>query len=249
VPTKTPTKTPSPTGFDLTEARRRRWWIGRPQIKTISRASTFLEDVGFALLFPKPTLSLPSLWEVVRDDPRDDGWGPDLARLWTWKDDLPARRLAWYGRFLRGQPSLLTPELLADLYPERPPAGLSPDAIHLVDVLRTDGPQPTAVLREATGMAGKQGNARFSRTLSQLGRALLVTHCGVEDTGSGWPSAVVDLTERVFDLAPSGEPLAVRRRRAAARFADTMVIARPADLARVFGWTVDEAHNHLSAVC
>jgi hypothetical protein len=240
VPTKTTT---------LAEARRRRWWIGRPQIKTMSRASSFVEDVGFALLFPKPTLSLPSLWELVRDDPRDDGWGPDLARLWTWKDELPARRLAWYGRFLRGQPSLLAPELLADLYPERAPLRLSPDARHLVDILRTDGPQPTAVLRIAAGMAGKQGSARFSRTVSQLGRALLVTHCGVEATGSGWPSAVLDLTERVFEVGPPTESLAARRQRAAARFADTMVQARPADLARAFGWPVDEARNHLSAVC
>ena len=98
-------------------------------------------------------------------------------------------------------------------------------------------------------MAGRQGSARFSRSVTQLGRALLITHCGVEATGTGWPSAVLDLTERVFQMSPTEEPLAARRQRAAARFADTMVIARPTDLARAFGWTVDEARNHLAAVC
>jgi hypothetical protein len=27
-------------------------------------------------------------------------WGPDAEREWGWKDELPLRRLAWYGRFL-----------------------------------------------------------------------------------------------------------------------------------------------------
>jgi hypothetical protein len=231
----------------LERARQARWWQTRAQIKTINRASAFIEDVGFALLFPKPGVALPSLWDVVRDDPRGDGWGADLARLWAWKDELPSRRLAWYGRFLLGQPSLLTPGLLADLYPDRPAQGLGDDARRVLDILWVDGPQPTAVLRTAAGMAGKKGSARFTRAVTQLGRALLVTHHGVEDTGSGWPSVVLDLTERVFSV-PASDPLGVRRRRAAARYLATVLEARPADLARAFGWPREEAGNHFSAV-
>jgi hypothetical protein len=230
----------------LERARQARWWQTRAQIKTINRASAFIEDVGFALLFPKPGVALPSLWDVVRDDPRGDGWGPDLAQMWAWKDELPSRRLAWYGRFLMGQPSLVAPGLLADLYPDQR-SGLGEDARRVLDILRVDGPQPTTVLRTAAGMAGKKGSAQFTRAVTQLGRALMVTHRGVDDTGPGWPSVVLDLTERVFAV-PGPDPVEVRRRRAAARFLATVLDARPADLARAFGWPRDEAGQHLSAV-
>jgi hypothetical protein len=235
----------------LERARQARWWQTRAQIKTIKRASAFIEDVGFALLFPKPGVALPSLWDVVRDDPRGDGWGPDLAQMWAWKDELPSRRLAWYGRFLMGQPSLLAPGLLADLYPDRRSQGLGlglgEDARRVLDILRVDGPQPTTVLRTAAEMAGKKGSARFTRAVTQLGRALMVTHHGVSDTGRGWPSVVLDLTERVFAV-PGPDAVGVRRRRAAARYLATVLDARPADLARAFGWPRDEAGHHLSAV-
>jgi hypothetical protein len=231
----------------MERARRARWWQTRSQIKSINRAAAFVDDVGFALLFPKAGWALPSLWAVVGDDPPAGGWSADLARLWAWKDELPARRLAWYGRFLRGQPSLVAPDLLADLFPDRLPQGLNEDAQRILGILRVDGPQSTAVLRVASALEGKQGSARFTRAVTQLGRALLVTHRGVEETGSGWPSAVLDLTERVFEV-PARDPVGVRRRRAAARYLGTVLDARPADLARAFGWSVDEARNHLSAV-
>src|SRR6266540_3814451 len=110
----------------LAQERARRWWRSRRPVRSIERAAAFVDDVGFALLFPSRGVELPSLLEATSD--RTIGqlgvdWGPDTERVWWWKDELPRRGLAWYGRFLRGRPSLLSRELLADLYPRAGRAG------------------------------------------------------------------------------------------------------------------------------
>jgi hypothetical protein len=237
---------------DLEAARARRWWRTGRRVWSLSRAAAFVEDVGFALLFPKAGVELPSLWDAASDRPIRFGeeWGPDAERVWSWKDGLPRRGLAWYGRFLRGRPSFLAPDLLADLYPRsgRPEdfdeERLSPEARRIARILLRSGPQPTSALREALDVAGRRGGERFEAALTELGRRLVVTHLGVEDEGAGWPSAVLELTARAFRIPRRRDPEAARLR-AAARFIDTMVRARPVELAHAFGWTTREARAAL----
>lgn len=227
-------------------------------MRTLGRAAEFVEDVGFALLFGIPDRSMPSLYEAARDrDVADgagglsDGWGPDAERIWGWKDELPKRGLAWYGRFVRGRSSLLSPDLLRDLYPRSGEpndfreARLDADATRISEILLLNGPTSSAILREETGAFGPKGRGRFDRALSQLGRQLVVTHAGVEEQGAGWPAAVLELTARAFDVAgsaPTG-PSEDERRRAAVRFLDTMVQARPYELGNAFGWGADAARQ------
>ena len=70
---------------------------------------------------------LPSLWEALtgRQDVdwavRDEGgrfvdWTPDMARIWSWKDDLPEQRLVCAGKHLGGRASLVSLRLLPALY-------------------------------------------------------------------------------------------------------------------------------------
>jgi hypothetical protein len=77
-------------GRDLDAKRARRWWRNRPPIRTIQRAAGFIDDLGFALLFPAKGVALPSLYEAATDlPPGDIEWGPDPERVWGWKDELP----------------------------------------------------------------------------------------------------------------------------------------------------------------
>jgi hypothetical protein len=106
---------------DLGARRARRWWqAGRP-IGSIGRAAAFVDDVGFALLFPTAEAALPSLYEAASEQPlplSEMVWGPDAQRVWAWKDELPTKGLAWSGRLLRGgRASFLAPGLLADWWP------------------------------------------------------------------------------------------------------------------------------------
>src|SRR5437763_15322322 len=93
---------------------------GRP--RTLEAAAQFVDRVGLALVFPKRDVPLPSLFEAVAGpgpvhwaEERDDGkmaFTPEMELVWSWKDDLPARRLACAGKHLRGWPALVSPRLL-----------------------------------------------------------------------------------------------------------------------------------------
>jgi hypothetical protein len=234
---------------DLEARRARRWWLTKRKIASIERAGSFIDDVGFALLFPNKGVVIPTLYEASSDRPLDalaSDWGPDADRVWRWKDELPARRLAWYGKYVRGRPSFLAPDLLADLYPRAGTpddfegAELSPTASRVARILLRSGPQPTAAIREALDVEGRKANDAFNRVLLELGRALVITHFGVEDEGTGWPSPVLELTARAFRLGPRPSRDDARLR-AARRFVDTMLVVRAHELGNAFGWGAEVA--------
>jgi hypothetical protein len=106
-------------GAELAGARGQRWSPVK-LLRSIDEAGAFVEDVGFALLFPADRPTAPSLWEVVAGPdamPFAGGIGTAESLMWTWKDLLPEAWFAWSGRFLHGRVSLLSPRLLAALYP------------------------------------------------------------------------------------------------------------------------------------
>jgi len=230
------------TEDDIQRARARRWWqTGRP-LGRIDRAARFVSDVGFSLLFPKAGIELPSLWEATTDRPlhtAEHDWGPDMEKVWTWKDELPRRGLCWYGEFVRRRKSFLSPALLNDLYPRSgspddiAEGTFSKDANRIARILLSSGPQPTAALREALDVEGRAGAERFSRAVGELGRAFVITNFGTEEEGAGWPSAVLELTTRVFTIAPDRDPV-TSRLNVARTFLDTMVTAQPYHLGNAF---------------
>src|SRR4029450_6237150 len=217
---------------------------GRP-IRSISRAEAFVADVGFALLFPATGVALPSLYEAATEQPMafsEMAWGPDEQRVWGWKDELPRKGLAWSGRLLDGgRASFLAPDLLADCYPRAGEpddfhqAPLGAEARQVAEILLASGPLPTAGLRQAVGLQGRRGSARFSAAVVELGRALVCTGFGTEQVGSGWPSVVLELTVRAFDLGGRDPDEAARRRRVGRRFLDTLLGGSGPPLATALG--------------
>jgi hypothetical protein len=241
---------------DLEKARAERWWQTRAHLGRIDRAARFIDDVGFTLLFPKAGVELPSLWEATSDRPLSEltDWnGTDIAHVWRWKDELPLKGLAWYGEFVRGRKSFLSPELLADLYPRtgRPEdfaeAGLSDGAHKIARILLRSGPQSTAALREALDIGGSRGAERFNRAVGELGRALVVTGYGTSDEGTGWPAGVLELTARAFSIPRRRDPSASRIR-VARQFLDTMVSAQPYHLGNAFHWGAKAAREAFEAL-
>lgn len=227
----------------LGRARAERWWVRGRSVGSIGRAAAFVDDVGFALLFPTPKLPAPSLWEAVAGEdgePFADGMGANEQRVWTWKDELPSRGLAWYGTFLAGRGSFLSPRLIAALYPgpgtvdDHESMPLSPTA-HEIARLLAGEPLPSAVLRTLIG-----DRNRYQRAIIELQRQLLITTAGVQKHRTGWPSALVELTCRRFDVGGGHDHGFATR-----QFLDTMLQATPADLARAFRWPAAQARARL----
>jgi hypothetical protein len=228
---------------ELGQARASRWWIRRRRIGSVERAGAFVDDVGFALLFPAPRMVVPSLWEAVADEdaePFGSGMGPNEQRVWTWKDELPRRGLAWYGAYLGGRGSFLSPELLAMLYPgagepdDHEELQLSPPAHEIARALAME-PMTSASLRSLIGDRNK-----YQRAITELQRHLLVTTAGVQESGSGWPAAVITLTCEQFDVGQGAN-----NTQAASRYLDTMLAATPVELARAFRWPTAVAREQL----
>jgi hypothetical protein len=221
----------------------RRWWVRGRRIGSVERAGKFIDDVGFALLFPAPKPIGPSLWEAVADEddePFGEGMGENEQRVWTWKDELPRRGLAWYGAYLGGRGSFLSPTLLAALYPgdgeldDHEHLDLSPAAHELAAALAIE-PLSSATLRQLLGDKNK-----YQRAIGELQRNLLVTTAGVQESANGWPAALLTLTCEQFDVGGTQDHTA-----AAAQYLDTMLTASPADLARAFRWSTPKARDLL----
>jgi hypothetical protein len=231
------------TDGELSRARAARWWVrGRP-VGTVARAGKFLDDVGFALLFPAPRPIGPSLWEAVAgedSEPFATGMKENEQLVWGWKDELPRRGLAWYGALLGGRGSFLSPALLAALYPgageldDHEHLDLSPAAHEIAAALAVE-PMSSAALRSLLGDRNK-----YQRAITELQRNLLVTSAGVQEQGNGWPAALLSLTCEQFDVGGRRD-----HSKAAMQYLDTMLDTSPAELARAFRWSTSPARELL----
>lgn len=231
--------------LDLARARGRRWLPAR-RLASLAAATRFIDNVGFALLFPAEGVVAPSLYEAVAGPDAiawSGGMGEAESTCWTWKDALPLAGAAWSGKFLFRRASLLSPALLGLLYPgdgdldDHRRCDLGREAHRIADALLT-GPLPSSALRELVG-----DRNRYDRAIAELHRQLLVTAAGVHEQRSGWPATVIDLTARRFEVG--GGPDRVE---AAGVFLGTVLAARPAQLARAFGWDAASARAALDAL-
>ncbi|WP_067430233.1 AlkZ-related protein [Nocardioides jensenii] len=232
------------------EARRlARWGMDQPPIRTAAEAAAYVDDVGILLLFGDAKASFPSLREVARDENAamlPAGWGEDLERVWTWKDQFPVEGAAWCGRFLMGRQSLLSPRMLQCLYPgdgaesDFESVELSDTATRVARHLHDHGPTSMRTLRSVHGLDSRASQ----RILTELGRALVVTNFGTAQDGPGWASGVIELTTRAFSLQ-AGPPLPDRQRLAATQFVDTMVETNARELGRALRWSRADAERTL----
>ncbi len=163
-------------------------WDGR--VRTVEEARAFVEQVGMCTIFHDRSGTLPSLWDAVDapdKQPGERGWGDKMGKVWSWKNELPARYPdeIFYGKLKGGRAILCTMERLRGIYREqhRALAEVSATARDLYDIIR-QGPIPNKELRRATGLDGKAGKSRFDRALLELQVALLIVRVNRTDVES-----------------------------------------------------------------
>lgn len=183
-------------------------------MKTIEECERFLAEVGLATVLPGKAALLPCLLWAAQGH-RGPFSGADAAfhNIWNWKDELPARRLAWAGRLLGSQVVLVHVGLLPALLGARGPleveelyeeGGLSAPAFQLWRHLSScSGAVGRKDLRNALNLGHKAGAATFDRACRDLERLLVLTRSGSAPQAQGWDSNSYALVERHFpDLTP-----------------------------------------------
>jgi hypothetical protein len=235
------------------------------RVLTAVEAVKFIEAMGYCMLFPVTNVPLPSLYfAVTRRNPHEKMvWDKYSAMVWNWKDELPRRRLAFYAKYFRGRGTLISLRLLPHFLAMRESTAvpgdherfysegrITEDARIIWKALAEHGPLATLELRHACKMGSKAGNKRFKRAILDLQRMLVAVHAGAVQETASWASGRYDLTCRAFPKETS-DALRIApedaRRALAGKFAEWHPEAAPAQLARLFGWTKDEAASALAS--
>ena len=237
-------------------SRDQRAEIPSTRVRTVADASRFIEAVGFCVLFPVRNIPLPSLYFSLarRSDAR---WDKYAQLIWKWKDELPKKRRAFYGKYFKGRGTFLSLKFLSHflaihgtaLEPREAEAfyktgRISRDALELWQALAKHGPLPTLELRHASKMESQAGNKRFKKAMLELQGLLIVTHSGAEQETEAWASNRFDLVGRVFapqvaearEISAEGARVAI-----AVRYKTLYPNANPAEMAHLFGWTKAQA--------
>ena len=230
-----------------------------------AEAVKFINAMGYCMLFPVTNVALPSLYfAVTRRNPHEKMvWDKFSAMVWNWKDELPRRRHAFYAKYFRGRGTFISLRLLPHFLAMRESAASAGDYERLYsegritenarviwEALAEHGPLATLELRHACKMETPAGNKRFKRAILDLQRLLIAVHSGAEQETAAWASGRYDLTCRAF---PKETSTALRiapedaRCSLAAKYLEWHPQAAPAQLARLFGWTKDEASAALAS--
>ena len=169
-----------------------------------SECEKWLKEVGLATVLPGKTALPCLLWQVQGHRGPFSGWDEAFQKTWSWKDELPARGLAWAGHLFGSQVLLIHVRLLPiflgargaldveELYEE---GNLSQPAVHFHRMLaRSKAPLGRAELRKAL----KLKPAEFDKAAKELERLLVITRCGAVTQGPGWGSNSYSLVDRHF---------------------------------------------------
>ena len=87
--------------------------VPRLRVRGERSALAFINEVGFCSTFHRVREPLPCLWVAVcgRRDPRfpkHTHSDPSIGLTWLLKDILPAKKRVYYGKLLKGRPTLVS---------------------------------------------------------------------------------------------------------------------------------------------
>jgi hypothetical protein len=236
------------------------------RVLSLADAAAFVERAGVALVFPKDDVVLPSLWEPIAGSTevswarRDEAgrfmeFTPEFERIWRWKDELPAKRLACAGQHGARPVSLVAPELVCAIYARTGLSGhpedfrsrddLNPLERELAEAVLELGPSTRPQLRRLVAAEKR----RVDRAVESLQRRLVLTNVGVEDGEPGWPAVKVDVLPRHWRAWLARLPdLDTARVELARRVLDAAGEVSAADLAAALGWRRREATQTLDTL-
>jgi hypothetical protein len=232
------------------------------RVQTVEGARAFVEEVGFCHFWPIKGTEMPNLFHAiagrVRSVPSEHG-DPDISRCWGWKDQSLDKKWWYYGKLLKRRATLVSlaelPRFYAlsenfggldDYLQEYQDGRLTAEARAVYEALLEHGPLDTVRLRREARLSASSAKSRFDRALVELQVGLKVLPVGVAEAGA-WRYAFVyellprwlpEISEQARAIGRGGA-----RRHLLLRHLRNVVAATPAQVSRLFSWTVPEVER------
>jgi len=179
---------------EMLERHRDRTFRRLPRLRVRGERSAlaFINDVGFCSTFHRVREPLPCLWVAVcgRRNPRfpkHTHHDPYIGLTWLLKDVLPAKKRVYYGKLLKGRPTLVSlscfPAFVrlirgdkgsGDYLSDYRAGRLTRPAKTVMDALLECGPQYTPDLRAACRLNAPEQTREFERAIGELQRGLWI---------------------------------------------------------------------------
>ncbi len=176
------------------EAWRDRTFRRLPQLRVRGERSAvrFVNDIGFCFTLSHFDLPVASLYVAVcgrRNPrwPRHTHHDPEIGLTWDLKDRLPAKRLTYYGKLVRGKPTLVSLDLLpafcvlirdgkgsGDYILDYRQGRMSRAAVAILEALHETSPLTTPEIRKAVALREPERAAEFGWAMAELQRGLWI---------------------------------------------------------------------------
>ena len=166
--------------------------LPRLRVRGERSALAFIDEIGFCSTFHRLREPVPCLWVAVcgRRNPRfpkhthTDSY---VGLTWLLKDLLPAKKQVYYGKLLKGRPTLVSLECFpaffrlirgesgsGDYLGEYRAGRLTRTAKVVMNALLEERPQYTPELRAACRLKAPEQTREFERAIGELQRGLWI---------------------------------------------------------------------------
>lgn len=188
------------------------------RVLTVEAAAAFIDEVGFAFLWPIKGSEAPNLFQAIAGRERDVPMAhddPDLSLCWGWKDQSLGGQRWYYAKLLRRKATLVAPRLwgyfyaltknYGDLYDYREQVRdgiMTHEARQIYEALLERGPLGTVALRKAIGLDAAANKSRFERGLVELQIDMKAMPVGLGEEGAWRYSFVYDIPMRHYPDLP-----------------------------------------------
>lgn len=174
------------------EAWRDRMFRRLPALRVRGEKSAlkFVNEVGFCFTLSDFGLPVASLYIAVCGRrrprwPKHTHHDPEIGLTWNLKDRLPAGRLTYYGKLVKGKPTLVSLHLLpafcalvrdgkgsGDYILDYRHGRMTRSAVAILEALHEKSPLTTPQLRKVVALHDPDRTAEFDRAMAELQRGM-----------------------------------------------------------------------------
>lgn len=173
-----------------------------------NRALAAIDEQGALLIFPMKNKKEPkSIWSVLhpRSEMRwewDENGDGRVAELWHMREELSRSGKVVYSKWYQGRATVFSKEVFQDLLSYFQSTSRLPDrhteSGKILELLRSDSPLSTKVIKLECGLQGKLLESTFNRAMKPLWQRLQIVGYG-EFQDSSFPSLGIGATELLFE--------------------------------------------------